>query len=183
MTDLNALHDEMVDLNTKIKALQDQAAKTSQEVFKASLTKFFDAVPEIKQIFWRQYTPHWNDGDTCEFSVGDVNFYTTDDRDEEDDENGWDGFDPFAKPSSYVYEGAANKDSKYWTDYQETIDKYETRIAPYTPERIVEIQRAIKDVKDMFRTINDDYFLMMFGDHVEVTATRDGFQVDEFDHD
>ena len=181
MTDINleAMHNEMTEQIAKIK--QDQAAKISQEVFKASLVKFFDAVPEIKAIFWRQYTPYFNDGDSCEFAVGDVNFYM-EDR-EEDDENGYNAYDPFRKPSKYVYEAAADTNNKYRDEYNKQIEVYNERVAKYTPERVDQIQRAMADVKELFRTINDDYFLMMFGDHVEITATKDGFQVDEFDHD
>jgi uncharacterized Zn finger protein len=184
MTDnnLDALHNEMVDLNAKIKALQEQAAKTSQEVFKASLAKFFDNIPEIKMIFWRQYTPYFNDGDACEFSVGDVNFYTEEDRDS-DEEDGWDAFNPFMAPSDYVYREAANEGNRYRDSYQTQIDAYNERVSGVGAERAAQIHRAIEDVKNMFREIDDDYFLMMFGDHVEVTATRNGFQVDEFDHD
>jgi hypothetical protein len=180
---LDALHAEMQDLNAKIKELQDQAAKTSQEVFKSSLAKFFAAVPEVTEIFWRQYTPYFNDGDACEFSVGDVNFYVGDRENDEDD--GYDAYNPFTKPSVYVYDHAAEYKAVGKKDdyYQPKIDAYNAFIAKYDPERVEQIQRAIGDVRNMFREINDDYFLMMFGDHVEITATKDGFQVDEFDHD
>lgn len=30
------------------------------------------AVPEVEAIRWRQYTPYFNDGDPCEFSVHDI---------------------------------------------------------------------------------------------------------------
>ena len=182
MTDVNldALHAEMLDLNNKIKTLQDQAAKTSQEVFKASLAKFFAAVPEIKVIFWRQYTPYFNDGDACEFGVGEVNFYA-EDRDE-DKESGWDDFNPFKRPSDYVYR-EAKAGGKYAAEYQAEIDKYDAIVAKTGVERVAQIQQAIGDVRAMFREISDEYFKMMFGDHVEITATKDGFQVDEFDHD
>lgn len=183
-TNLDALHGQMLDLNAKIKELQDQAAKTSQEVFKSSLKQFFDAVPEIQSIVWRQYTPYFNDGDSCEFSVHDANFYSSPDgTDEDDEEDGWDAYNPFDKPSDYVYRNAKDENNRYRSEYQAQIDKYDARVAQVGAERIDQIQRAIQDVRNLFRTINDEYFMMMFGDHVRIVATKDGFQVDEFDHD
>jgi len=34
--------------------------------------QFFAKHPEIKMLYWTQYTPYFNDGDPCLFSVGEV---------------------------------------------------------------------------------------------------------------
>ena len=38
-------------------------------------------------------------------------------------------------------------------------------------------------LRKMLGKIDDDVFLEMFGDHVRVFATREGFDVQEYDHD
>jgi len=47
------------------KALDDVKEKHVKKAFKV----FLEAHPEIKCIFWSQYTPYFNDGDPCTFSV------------------------------------------------------------------------------------------------------------------
>lgn len=191
---LDDLHTEMNSLNAKIKALQEEASKTSQEVFKQSLAKFFTAVPEITAITWTQYTPYFNDGEACEFGVGEPNFYSkydtetkSDDDEDEDEEFEFDPHDymnnPFAAPSDYVYKSAADTSNKYRESYQADIDKYNALTAEVGEERIVQVNRAIEDVKKLFTEIDDDYFRMMFDDHVFVVATKSGFEVHEYSHD
>lgn len=124
----------------------------------------------VKAITWQQYTPYFNDGDVCEFSVGDY-YVTTSDRvaaswlqddypdteDINDEEMGREGgFYDYQKPwySSY---------SK--TDY------------PH-PDGI-----AIKDWPDL--SIQDGaYELAMmsaFGDHTQVVVTPT--RVVQFEHE
>lgn len=41
-----------------------------------------------------------------------------------------------------------------------------------------------ESLKDFARAVTDkDVMLSVFGDHVTITATRDGFDVDEYSHD
>lgn len=56
-----------------------------------ALLDVFNKHPEIVAFGWTQYTPYFNDGDTCEFSVGDL--YVTKDAEvaEEDSLWDWDG--------------------------------------------------------------------------------------------
>lgn len=37
-------------------------------------SKLFIKHPDIKCIYWRQYTPYFNDGDACVFSIGGLNW-------------------------------------------------------------------------------------------------------------
>lgn len=36
---------------------------------------YFDANPDEVAVAWHQYTPYFNDGDPCEFTIGDVGFF------------------------------------------------------------------------------------------------------------
>lgn len=42
---------------------------------------------------------------------------------------------------------------------------------------------AVGEAVDRLSAIDDDVYLTVFGDHCQVTATRDGFEVDEYSHD
>lgn len=46
-----------------------------------------------------------------------------------------------------------------------------------------EVVETLGKFAESLSQIPDELYLNMFGDHVEVTATRDGFQVDEYSHD
>jgi hypothetical protein len=49
------------------------------------LQEFMKEHPQVKQIKWTQYTPYFNDGDACEFSVNCIGFYFEGDDIEEPD--------------------------------------------------------------------------------------------------
>jgi hypothetical protein len=66
MQTLKALAKKTEDLK---KEVTKEATKAGKKEIKAHLDEIFAAHPEIKGIRWKQYTPYFNDGDPCEFSV------------------------------------------------------------------------------------------------------------------
>lgn len=60
----------ITDFEAEMQKVQAKLKVEMKEVFK----KFFDAHPTVKTIHWTQYTPHFNDGDECVFSVGELYF-------------------------------------------------------------------------------------------------------------
>ncbi len=70
----NRMPTELVDGVRKAKADLDAARERFAEELKnqtANIFKvFFDLHPDAQAISWMQYTPFFNDGDPCEFSVG-----------------------------------------------------------------------------------------------------------------
>lgn len=66
--------------------LEEARAKTiaeSKSVFKEAVKELFDENPTLESFGWNQYTPYFNDGDTCEFGVNtyspDINGISGDD--------------------------------------------------------------------------------------------------------
>lgn len=104
---------------------------------------------------WKQYTPHWADGETCEFSAHTeyIQLRTTDDSEEED----------FDKSNLFDY-------SK---DY-----KTKTLKASLTPR-----EAAGKDVLELLDNFDEDSLQTMFGDHAKVIVTKGGVEVEEYSHD
>lgn len=41
----------------------------------------------------------------------------------------------------------------------------------------------ISEIIKILGKIPDEVYMGMFGDHVKITATREGFQVDEYEHE
>lgn len=62
-----------------LKKIEDAGKSAVQEAART----VFDAHPEIGRIEWTQYTPYFNDGDPCVFSINEVYFLRLDEIDEE----------------------------------------------------------------------------------------------------
>lgn len=60
-------------LKQELAALRAQAQDRSKELLHAEFRAFFEKHGEsVKSVFWTQYTPYFNDGEPCRFSVGDL---------------------------------------------------------------------------------------------------------------
>lgn len=59
---LTALRKEFDGLQEKFKAM-------IQAAFTEAVGEFWNEFPEAKVVSWNQYTPYFNDGEPCEFSV------------------------------------------------------------------------------------------------------------------
>jgi hypothetical protein len=53
-------------------------SKVTKEQVAELFKPFFDANPQIDAVKWSQYTPYFNDGDTCTFSVHDIELVSKD---------------------------------------------------------------------------------------------------------
>lgn len=131
----------------------------AQATFKESLKTFFDMNPGINALRWTQYTPYFNDGDACVFSVGDV-YFTNAKGEQLDDITSWGD-----------YEG---DDGDVWSD----------SYVKYFAHRPGVNSKSCEFISDMINSSEmRDIMEMMFGDHVSVTVTREGIEVNEYDHD
>jgi hypothetical protein len=140
------------------KVFREQYLIEARALFKEIISYVFEKNPNINSIKWIQYTPYFNDGDECVFSVHEPSFTNAVEDDDLDNisygEYNGDNEDIF---SYYAYRAEDNKD---------VID----------PESIIMFNDFVMhEVEDILRD--------MFGDHVEVIATREGFKVQEYDHD
>lgn len=90
---------ELVDMQAEF---EKKIAASGEDAIKLECKKFFDDHPEILAIRWTQYTPTFNDGDPCVFSVSEPMFKF---RNEEDDEDEYleDGFQHVYRPEIPAY--------------------------------------------------------------------------------
>lgn len=89
---------ECEEYDALVQSIEDAKAKVREagkSAVAALCRKFFAEHPSVKAIGWTQYTPHHNDGDPCEFGIGEFYACTkdgvdfaevTDIHDEEDGE-------------------------------------------------------------------------------------------------
>jgi hypothetical protein len=122
---------EILKENSEI--IADLRAKLNDKL-KATLTfgsaELFEEFPELESFSWTQYTPYFNDGDTCEFS--------------------------------------ANIDYPEIEGIGEANDDYDI------------VNDAIVNLLSLFK---EDELKELFGDHKEVTITRESMKAYDYDHD
>lgn len=148
---------------------------------RARFLELLDAVltaPDVAAVRWRQWVPSFNDGDPCEFTMGE--FYlkpaslsdaTADPDDPEDDADE----DIYDDDNTEYGDGFrdANDLSRAWDD---ATCKYVDLPNPHPgAEPLRELNRNSGHFESVIRE--------SFGDHAIVTATRDGFNVEFYEHD
>jgi hypothetical protein len=156
MSKLDALRKEM-------KALKSKMRKEGEVAMKEAFKELFDSHPVLDAVGWTQYTPYFNDGDTCTFSVNDM-------------------FPVFVKTKEKVVlaeeqdedEDCGSSEEEEWYDYEYGSKKMnkEQKAANKALTSLVE------ELGDM-----DEIFYDIFGDHVRVRASRAGFKVTEYEHE
>lgn len=156
------------------RALKAKFQTEAQAMFKETMKEFFDKNPGITALKWTQYTPYFNDGDACVFSVNDVTF-TNASADELENVTAWGEYEG-EDESVWVAQNVAyvlNSGSKYYVNEAARI-----RAAGGVDEDSCELINKMISSNEMEEIMQE-----MFGDHVQVTATRDGFEVTDYEHD
>lgn len=150
----------MSNLNKLIESFEATKQKfqtEATELLKEEFKSFFKDVPEIKVIKWTQYTPYFNDGDPCEFSVNEPTFSNADDADLVSAWGEYEGEDE----GIFAFQGT-------WSLPGELKDKKD----------------RIKELSEMLcSSAMEDVLLAAFDDHAIVTVTRAGIDSDEYEHD
>lgn len=118
------------------------------------------SIPGVYAVRWNQYTPSFNDGDPCEFTVHDIYFRLTPLEDESDERGDYE--DGFIDSWSLSYM------------------KERDELPELSDETIKAIEKAVKEWESLAK---DEVCRQNFGDPGQVTATVEGFSVDYYDHD
>jgi hypothetical protein len=135
------------------------------------LTPLIQAVlddPNVAVFGWEQYTPYFNDGEPCIFSVGGLwaDPVSGEPDDEQDDYYGYhqevDYDDRWGK---YPYDYQTHVEGPYEGPNQETYD------------RLLALNEALQSEQW------DDALLRTFGDHAQVVVTPGKILVQQYEHD
>lgn len=156
MTTLQQKFDELIE---KQRALQKEFQTTAHALFKETTKEFFEQNPLVNAILWNQYTPYFNDGEPCEFRVGFATFTNSD--------------------GSMINWGEyTGEEEGVWTYGDDCYNDEENEVPAEVNTTLCDSFDRILQSGEM-----EDVMLAMFGDHVTVIATREGFEVAEFAHD
>jgi len=152
-------------------AKYNTAKNEASDIVKAELTgilKQFLADNDVDVLTWTQYTPFWNDGDTCEFCVNELYF----------------------SPTQVLLD-------KYPKYFQSVDDELEVEIDGEFVERDVfylsynfmkeyghePAMENLDDLQKFLENIDTGFMEDILGNHVRVVVTNAGIKVDECDHE
>lgn len=166
LDELKAAQDE---IRQKQEELAEQSRKIGKDLFRKGADDIFKSFPEAKAFAWTQYTPYFNDGDECLFSVNTYNtcVFETEDISEEwvqarNDDLGY-AFELYGRTDGY------GKDSDYFKKYYGNIPEWKLA--------------AGVAVNGLIQAIPEGTMRDMFGDHIKVIVTPDDILVEDFAHD
>ena len=188
MSAFENITNKIAEQNARLEEMRQAHMKELQGDFNNIIKLFFEECPKVQAVVWSQYTPYFNDGDECVFSVNDPCFITKNfDREEllnpyeyeDDDEYGslsignWDQLIENSK-------NAMNRhDATQWAKeyYPKHIAKLEQMQEDF-PGYDVKITAFTKLLTD-----NEDMLQAVYGDHAAVYLTPTEVIVEEYDHD
>jgi hypothetical protein len=139
------------DLQAKIKA---EISAIGRDGIKEFFDPIFAANPALKAVKWTQYTPYFNDGEPCVFSVN----------------------DPYV-----LLDGVAEDAGDYGDGYLASFElKHYDRESPERKARL----DALPQLNWDFELPDSAILEQIFGDHTEITVNRDGTVTQEdHEHD
>lgn len=168
---LKSLKEKTAEINKIRTDLVKELQPKFGEIFLPILTKY----PQLQAITWTQYTPHFNDGEPCEFNVGDLYFCVAGIHDVEDNHYEWEE----CKVNDYYFDPSDSSYEKDWV--REKREKY--LVAFGDLEKVNEFRKDWDDVRTAFNDIPQDVMRDLFNDHAQVTVNRAGLTAEEYDHD
>ena len=170
-------------IRKEIKAFEEKKKNLVEELrkeFPKLLLPLLEKSQHIETISWTQYTPYFNDGDTCEFSAH------VDDL-EVNDEYEWD------LPMYKEILSVRIKDETGILRDKEITEQLGQKYFPrkigefgkkYNLEYNKEEGQILKDIKSILREIPEDFLKDLFGDHAKVIVTKNGeITVEDCEHD
>jgi len=148
----------------EIEKIRSEINKTSKEIFDEFCKNIFFKYSKLNSFSWSQYTPYFNDGDVCVFSVYTdylkINGQPAEESDwfSEKTITDWGKWNPKKK----IYENRLSKDN----------DKFDS-----------ELRAANDEIVDFLNLFDNDFFQENYGDHAEITITPNGLNIQEYDHE
>jgi hypothetical protein len=148
----------------KIIDLKNEVITDSSELFDAFVKDIFERHPKLESFGWSQYTPYFNDGETCVFYAN----------------------------IDYLYiNGNGCEDSEWYSDvnvvnwgtWNSTTRKYEGREEVPNPNYDPELKLACDELSQFLSNFDHDFYLNKFGDHTIITINSSGISVEEYEHD
>lgn len=176
----------------KVEELRQTMKTQGKIALQEDFVEFFGKHPMAKAVVWTQYTPYFNDGDACVFRLNepelkvyldkvtdDVAKYLgkdpdedDEDSDEEDDYRHGDGCALSALTSIADVDCDPRWDTckRLGVDHRSLLPSEQSLVDDF-----IALRKNLGSIDEVLETV--------LGDHCLVRATRDGFEVTEYDHD
>lgn len=158
--DISSLNQSLVDFGVK-KAAFEKMKKDLINDFRQSLnvlaTEIFKNIPQLKAISWIQYTPYFNDGDECRFSIREIIYYNY-------------------IPDRYFRYAEEFEDEEQAEGTWAYTD-YELKNTDLSEEVIAFLKKF-----DSTINTNSEFIKEIFGDHRKIIWTVEGVQTQEYDN-
>jgi predicted translin family RNA/ssDNA-binding protein len=183
------LKKKIKDNQKQVEKLKDRLVKDSRELFKVSCKEIFENNPGFKSFSWTQYTPYFNDGDSCEFSAHTDYVYIDDEDEESDFHNAEIDFKEVKQKEKTIKNLLSEIDNlknqgKKEDDWE--IRRNLGRIEKLNKLSVEDAEKRfnfLKDISDLLSSIDQDTLETMFGDHAKVIVSKDEINVEHYDHD
>lgn len=148
----------------EIKKLKEEMLEASNKIFTDLTKTIFEENPKVKSFGWNQYTPYFNDGETCTFSANTDYIYI---NGVSVDESDW------ISETKITNYGTWNREKREYEGRKEVPN------LNYDPELV----KSSDEIREFLSNFDEDFFMSQFGDHAEITVTVDGVSVDEYEHE
>jgi hypothetical protein len=148
----------------EIKKLKEEMLVASNKIFTDLTKTIFEDHPRVNSFGWHQFTPYFNDGDTCTFSVNTDYIYI---NGESVDESDW------INETKITNYGTWNREKRQ--------SEGRTEVPNFNYDK--ELVAACDEIREFLSNFDNDFFMSQFGDHAEITITAEGVSVDEYEHE
>lgn len=147
---------EIKKLNEDFIVQKKELMRKTKVLFDVALVEVFNKYPELDSFSWTQYTPYFNDGDSCEFSAHvdypSINGVCVDDmRDIKKENTTWSG----------------------------TAGRVTSPNPLYNESKALMVDEII----DILGSVDEAFLQDVYGDHTEVVVGRNGTTTSRYDHD
>jgi hypothetical protein len=155
---------ELKEKQSKISDIKKEVVDLSSNIFEDFYKYIFEKYPKLESFGWTQYTPYFNDGDVTIFSVNtdyiSINDECVDDAD-------W---------SSKV-------NIISWGTWNRELRVYEGKVEEPNPKYDNELSSASSEISNFLGNFDNDFYLAKFGDHAEITVTKNGVDISDYEHE
>jgi len=165
------------------KEYQKQLKNVGKTGAKGIAEQLAEFLPPGWALKWTQYTPYFNDGDACTFSVHDAFLVPEDETDNEEEMYISTAIDRYGVPdkeksyATHKYNYSTGKNEVVGKEYY--TEKGFPAIDGYSVKSLEKLEKLWDDVSS-----ENDLMEQAFGDHVEVIVYPSGkFTNDEYSHD
>lgn len=161
---------KLQELKTKVEELNKQLKETYADGLREYAQEIFDKYPKLHSFAWTQYTPYFNDGEPCEFGIHadypKVSF------------KGENGVTSLEELEYGVVRRDWNNELRR-SENERIDDEFKEFI---TLEEVEPLANDLKNFTDSALYPFEAQVQALLGEG-EVVITRDGIEVEDYDHD